>query len=81
MQKAKKTRRQFVKAGKKATILLDFVDEALDQMALFVKMLVIVALLLAVSSRWDNGLHPLIEQEVKQFIKAVRFVGNEAFKV
>lgn len=63
-EKAKITLGELVKTRKDTPVLLDFIDEALDQMAFLIKMLVIVPLLLAVGSGWNNHFDaPLGQQE------------------
>ena len=57
--------------------MLDLVDEALDKMALSVKMLVIFALLRAVNSRRDDRLDARGDERLDQVRRIVAFVTDK----
>jgi hypothetical protein len=61
--------------------MLDLVDEAFNQMSLAVQMLVIVALLFAITSRRHNDLHASLLEVVEKFLRIIAFVSQEHFKV
>ena len=72
---------EILKAGENASIPLDSVDETLDDVALFVAELVIVALSLAMAARRDDHLDLLgCEQDAKR-VRIIAFVGNDSVKV
>lgn len=57
--------------------MLDLVDEALDQMALFVQVLVILTLLFSIGARRNHGLHPPGFDSFDQLGIIVAFVGQQ----
>ena len=72
---------EILKAGENASIPLDSGDETLDDVALFVAELVIVALSLAIAARRDDHLDLLgCEQDAKR-VRIIAFVGNDSVKV
>ena len=68
-------------ASEYASIPLDFVDEAFDDVALSVAESVIVPWLLAIAARRDDHLDLLgCEQDAKR-VRIIAFVGNDSVKV
>jgi nitrate/nitrite-specific signal transduction histidine kinase len=62
---------QLLKSRKDAAIVLDLADEALDQMTLFVKMLIVAIRLRTVRPRWNHGLCTTIDHRLAKIVGVV----------
>ena len=68
--------RQLLKAGEEASIMLDLVNEALHQMPLPVKVLVIVPRRLQVGPRWNDWHGALVQDELEEGSGVISFVPD-----
>ena len=81
MQECHETSCQLFIASENASIPLDFVDETLDVVALFVAESVIVPLLLAIAARWDDHLNLFGFEQCTKRVRIIAFVGNDSVKM
>jgi hypothetical protein len=72
---------QFFKSRKETPVMLDFVEETLHQMSLFVPMLVIFTLLFAVFSGRDHRLCFLLSDLLQKGIRVIGTVGNRTLEL
>jgi hypothetical protein len=58
--------------------MLNLIDETLHQMPFFVPMFVVLTLLLAMSSWWDDRFSPLCGNKLQNLVGIIRFVGQHS---
>ena len=61
--------------------MLDFIEETLDQMPFFVEMMVVFALIYAVSPRWDHRHGIFFGNLLQELFRIVRAIRNDALKI
>ena len=61
--------------------MLHLVDEKFHQMSLAVQMLVVVALLFAIASRWYNDLRSSLFEAVEKCFRIISLVSQEDLEV
>ena len=61
--------------------MLDFIDEALDQVTFAVQPSVVFAQYIRPLVRWDHRLNASLQEVVKKVGSRVASVGNQAFKI
>ncbi len=80
-QKSEISSGQFLETGKDSSIMLDFIDETLRQMALFIPVFVIVSALFTVLPWWNNDFSSCIEDQPEKILCIIRTISNQAFKI
>ena len=81
MQESHETSSKFFITGENASKPLDSVDEAFDDVALFVANAVIVPRLLAIAARRDDHLDMSGCEQFSQRVGTVAFSGNDRVKM
>jgi hypothetical protein len=61
--------------------MLDFVEETFDQMPLLVPMAVIFSWFLAVLARWDHRFGLFFCNQLQEFFRVIRAIGNHSLKI
>ena len=61
--------------------MLDFIDEALDQVTFAVQPSVVLAQYIRPLVRWDHRLNASLQEVIKEVGSRVASVGNQAFKI
>jgi hypothetical protein len=61
--------------------MLDFIEETLDQMPLFVEMMIIFTLIFAVPARWDHRHGIFFRNLLQELFRIVRAIRNNALKI
>ena len=77
MEKAQVTGCQFVEARKDPTEMLDFVDEAFDQMPFSIQPAVVVTGLFGTLMRRNDRNRPLFDNPIDQGLSGVAPIGND----
>ena len=72
---------QFFKARKETSVMLDFVEEALDQMSLLVQMFVVRSLFLAVFSRRYHRFGLFLSNLLQKGVRIIGTVGDRTLKL
>jgi hypothetical protein len=60
--------------------MLDFVEKTLDQMSLFIQMLVIFTLLFAIFSGWDHRFRLFFNNLLQKGFRVIRAIGNRTLE-